>query len=103
VAELTPDGRAALADDGARVNDRQRGLLQTLAERGATVAAELDTAGLRRLESRGLVAIDRRARPRRPVRHEIGSASATAPPLTLEQSAALERLTGALRARPAEH
>ena len=47
----------------------------------------------------GLVAIDRRARPRRPVRHEVGSASATAPPLTAEQSAALERLLdGAARA-----
>jgi primosomal protein N' (replication factor Y) len=103
VAELTADGRAALQDPDARLNDRQRGLLEALAQRGATVAAELDTPGLRRLESRGLVAIDRRARPRRPVRHEVGSASATAPPLTLEQSAALERLTSALRARPADH
>ncbi len=77
---------AALADDEARLNDRQRGLLQALAERGPTVAAELGTPGLRRLESRGLVAIDRRPRPRRPVRHEVGSASATAPPLTTEQS-----------------
>ncbi len=103
VAELTPDGRAALADDGARLNDRQRGLLQALAERGPTVAAELDTPGLRRLESRGLVAIDRRARPRRPVRHEVGSASATAPTLTAEQSAALDRLLEALRAPAAGH
>jgi primosomal protein N' (replication factor Y) len=103
VADLTADGRAAVQDPDARLNDRQRALLETLAQRGATVAAELDTPGLRRLESRGLVAIDRRARPRRPVRHEVGSASATAPALTLEQSAALERLTAALRARPADH
>jgi primosomal protein N' (replication factor Y) len=103
VAELTAAGRATLAGPEAALNDRQRGLLDALAQRGATVAAELDTPGLRRLESRGLVAIDRRPRPRRPVRHEVGSASATAPPLTLEQSAALERLTTALRARPADH
>jgi primosomal protein N' (replication factor Y) len=103
VAELTQAGAAALTDDDARLNDRQRGLLQALAQRGPTVAAELDTPGLRRLELRGLVAIDRRPRPRRPVGHEIGSASAIAPPLNLEQSAALERLTGALRARPAGH
>jgi primosomal protein N' (replication factor Y) len=103
VAEVTAAGRAALADPAARLNERQRGLLDALTQRGATVAAELDTPGLRRLESRGLVAIDRRPRPRRPVGHEIGSASATAPPLTLEQSAALERLTTALRARPAAH
>ncbi len=103
VAELTPAGSAALTDEAARLNDRQHGLLQALAERGPTPAAELDTPGLRRLESRGLVTIDRRPRPRRPVRYEVGSASATAPPLTLEQSAALERLTDALRARPADH
>jgi primosomal protein N' (replication factor Y) (superfamily II helicase) len=103
VAELTPDGRAALQDPEARLNDHQRGLLEALAQRGATVAAQLDTPGLRRLESRGLVAIDRRARPRRPVRHEVGSASATAPPLTLEQSAALQRLTAALGPRDGEH
>jgi primosomal protein N' (replication factor Y) (superfamily II helicase) len=98
VAELTPEGRAALADPDARLNQRQRGLLQALAARGPTVAAELDTPGLRRLEGRGLVAIDRRPRPRRPVRLEVGSASATAPPLTAEQSSALERIVHALAA-----
>ena len=98
VAELTATGRQALSDPDARLNARQRALLEALAERGATLAAELDTPGLRRLESRGLVAIARRIRPRRPVRHEVGSASATAPPLTAEQSAALEALVQALRA-----
>ena len=103
VAELSAEGRAALADPDARLNDRQRGLIEALAERGPTVAAELDTPGLRRLESRGLVAIDRRARPRRPVRHEVGSASAAAPPLTAEQSTALDRLVQALRAPAPDH
>jgi primosomal protein N' (replication factor Y) (superfamily II helicase) len=103
VAELTAAGRQALADPDARLNARQRALLEALAERGATLAAELDTPGLRRLESRGLVAIERRIRPRRPVRHEVGSASATAPPLTVEQSAALEALVQALRAPAVDH
>jgi primosomal protein N' (replication factor Y) len=103
VAELTAVGRALLGDAGARLNDRQRSLLQALAERGPTVAAELDTPGLRRLESRGLVAIDRRPRPRRPVRHEVGSASATAPSLTAEQSAALDRIVHALAGPPPGH
>ncbi|MGZ4312019.1 MAG: DEAD/DEAH box helicase, partial [Solirubrobacteraceae bacterium] len=96
VAELTVAGRAALDDAGAGLNDRQRGLLGALAQRGPTVAAELDTPGLRRLERRGLVAIDRRPRPRRPAGLQIGSASAAAPPLTAEQSAALAPLVAAL-------
>ena len=96
VADVTAAGRDALDDPSAALNERQRGLLSTLARRGATVAAELDTPGLRRLERRGLVVIDRRPRPRRPARVEIGSASATAPPLTKEQSAALARLVAAL-------
>ncbi|HWE10562.1 MAG TPA: primosomal protein N' [Solirubrobacteraceae bacterium] len=100
VAELTHAGRAALADgpaDGSRLTDRQRGLLTALAERGLTVAAELDTSGLRRLEGRGLVALDRRPRPRRPVMHAVGAASATAPALTGEQAAALHQIETALR------
>ncbi|MGZ4191551.1 MAG: replication restart helicase PriA [Solirubrobacteraceae bacterium] len=96
VAELTVAGRAALDDAGAGLNDRQRGLLGALAQRGPTVAAELDTPGLRRLERRGLVAIDRRPRPRRPAGVQVGSASAAAPPLTAEQSAALAPLVAAL-------
>jgi primosomal protein N' (replication factor Y) (superfamily II helicase) len=96
VAELTAAGRAALADPDAGLNERQRGLLTALAERGPTVAAELDTPGLRRLERRGLVAIDRRPRPRRPAQVAIGSASSTPPPLTIEQAAALAPLLDAL-------
>ena len=96
VAELTPEGRAALGDPGGRLNDRQRALLGALGERGPTVASELDTPGLRRLEGRGLVAMDRRPRPRRPAGVQIGSASATAPPLTGEQAQALAPLVAAL-------
>src|SRR5947209_3081291 len=103
VAELTPAGRGALDDAGIRLNDRQRELLSALARRGPTAAAELDTPGLRRLEGRGLVAIGRRARPRRPARVEIGSASATAPALTDEQAAALAPLVAALGRRDRDH
>src|ERR1700748_253199 len=92
VAELTPDGRVALGDAPARLSDRQRALLGALGERGPTVASELDTPGLRRLEERGLVAIERRPRPRRPAHVQIGSASATAPVLTPEQAQALAPL-----------
>ncbi|HET8977232.1 MAG TPA: primosomal protein N', partial [Solirubrobacteraceae bacterium] len=97
VAELTPAGHAALnGGDDVRLTDRQRGLLAALSQQGPTVAAELDTSGLRRLEGRGLVALTRRARPRRPVSHAVGAASATAPPLTDEQAAALGELQAAL-------
>jgi primosomal protein N' (replication factor Y) (superfamily II helicase) len=95
VAELTAAGRSALAD-GDRLTDRQRELLEALAGRGPTVAAELDTPGLRRLEGRGLVSIDRRPRPRRPVLHAVGAATATPPALTGEQAAALAEIEAAL-------
>src|SRR6201996_6882207 len=91
VAELTGAGRDALVN-GEQLTDRQRELLQALASRGPTVTAELDTPGLRRLEGRGLVCIDKRPRPRRPVLHEVGAASAIPPPLTGEQSAALAEI-----------
>ncbi len=95
VAELTDAGRSALAG-GERLTDRQQRLLGALAERGPTVAAELDTPGLRRLEGRGLATLAKRPRPRRPVRHAVGAASATAPALTGEQAAALAEIGAAL-------
>ena len=60
VAELTDAGRAALSD-GSPLTGRQREALSGLARDGPTAARELGTAALRRLESRGLVAIHRRA------------------------------------------
>jgi primosomal protein N' (replication factor Y) (superfamily II helicase) len=95
VAELTPAGSAAL-NDGTRLTDRQRELLEALGRAGPTVAAALGSTGLRRLEGRGLVALDRRSAPRRPTRHAVGSASVMAPPLTGAQASALARLVGAL-------
>ncbi len=98
VAELTPAGRATLTDPGSRCNQHQRQMLTTLQEAGPSVAAELGTASLRRLETRGLVTLGSRPRPRRPPRYAVGSASPTPPPLTREQAAALATLTAALAA-----
>jgi primosomal protein N' (replication factor Y) (superfamily II helicase) len=96
VAELTPAGRNALAADGVRLTGRQRELLAALDGAGPTVAAQLGTEGLRRLEGRGLVALDRRARPRRPARHAVGAAAVIAPELTGEQADALAELKRAM-------
>jgi len=95
VAEATAAGRAALGD-GTALTDRQRELLGSLGRDGPTVAAQLGTGSLRRLESRGLVAIDRRAVARRPVLHGIGAAAVHAPALTADQAGALQRLRAAL-------
>jgi primosomal protein N' (replication factor Y) len=95
VAELTVAGRAALGDE-TRLSRRQRELLVTLDSAGPTVAAGLGTESLRRLQKRGLVTLDRRARPRRPEHHAVGSAPVTAPVLTGDQQAALSELRRAL-------
>jgi primosomal protein N' (replication factor Y) len=96
VADLTPAGAEALGADGAILTDHQRGLLQALSQRGPVVAAELGTSGLRRLETRGLVSLDSRVLRRRPARHAVGYASATAPALTADQGRVLEPLLRAL-------
>jgi primosomal protein N' (replication factor Y) len=101
VAELAPAGAAALTEEKARLTERQRALLSDLRDRGPTAAAELGGAEpLRRLERRGLVALDRRIAPRRPATHEIGPAAATAPALTGDQRAALDAVLAALDAPP---
>jgi primosomal protein N' (replication factor Y) (superfamily II helicase) len=96
VAQLTDAGEAALGDDEIRLTDGQRSLLTALQATDRTPAAELGTSALRRLESRGLVALERHQRPRRPAQHAVGAASATAPALTTDQDAALGALRHAL-------
>jgi primosomal protein N' (replication factor Y) len=100
VAQLTDAGAAALDDGETRLTERQRTLLAALQAAGTTPAGELGTSGLRRLESRGLVALERRVRPRRPAQRAVGAASAIAPTLTRDQQAALAAL---LRALANEH
>jgi primosomal protein N' (replication factor Y) len=104
VAELTEAGSQALGD-GIALNERQRMLLADLNRLGPTVAAELGTPALRRLESRGLVSLDTRVMRRRPARHQLTSTSSSAPVLNAEQQEALESILLALGAagqRPRE-
>jgi len=98
VAELTPAGKDALGAQ-ARLSERQRALLERLNRGGRAVAAELGTAALRRLETRGLVALGACTQPRRPERHDVGSAPATPPPLTSEQRRALVPVLEAISGR----
>jgi primosomal protein N' (replication factor Y) len=96
VAELTGAGGAALRDRQARLTASQRGLLGALRDGGPTVAAQLGTERLRRLQSRGLVSIELRMLARRPRPRPVGAAAHVAPPLTSGQLSALAPLRGAL-------
>jgi len=102
IAELSRSGERALdgtleEPPGTRaLTDRQRALLAQLRSRGPTVASELGTEALKRLQARGLVAIAQREIARRPARHSVGSASATPPPLTPDQERALAEILVAL-------
>jgi primosomal protein N' (replication factor Y) len=109
VASLTADGSAALAGArtgaeptaaaGPRLTAAQRRLLQALDDGGTTLASTLGTGGLRRLEARGLVAIEQRIVPRRPANVPVGRADVSAPALTADQRDALQMLCGALAAQ----
>jgi primosomal protein N' (replication factor Y) (superfamily II helicase) len=102
VAELTPAGRGAVAGrggpegGGVALNERQAALLAALAAAGETVAAELGTPALRRLEARGLVAIRRARVARAPAGRRLGFAPAEAPPLGSDQRTALAAVVAAL-------
>jgi len=73
---------------GRPLSDGQRALLQSLQAEGPRAAAG-DLPALRRLEARGLVALERRA-VRRHVLHEaVGARRAAPPSLTADQAAAL--------------
>ncbi|MGI8413787.1 MAG: replication restart helicase PriA [Solirubrobacteraceae bacterium] len=121
VAELTDAGRDALrfaarpveprgggplgvaptpaAPRSGRLTDRQREMVAHLDRHGPTVAAELGTAALRRLQARELVTVTAQTRRRRPARHRVGSVSATAPRLSADQQLALDEVLTALTAR----
>jgi primosomal protein N' (replication factor Y) len=95
VAELTESGRLAVLEDGA-LTERQRHLLHGLDRLGPTPTVQLGTPALRRLEARGLVAIEPRPLPRRPLQHNIASAASVAPALTDEQREALTPVLAAI-------
>ena len=85
--------RAPIADD--RLTDRQHELLDDLARSGPRAAAG-DLPALRRLERKGLVTLDRRAR-RHAVSHDaVGARTTEPPPLTAEQEAALAEIEACL-------
>jgi primosomal protein N' (replication factor Y) len=98
-----PAGRPKLAwwaeptgaePEGRPLTAAQRALLDTLPR-----PAGADLPALRRLEARGVVALDRRAQ-RRHVRHEtVGARRAQPPPLTADQQRALAEVEAEL-ARP---
>jgi primosomal protein N' (replication factor Y) (superfamily II helicase) len=96
VAELTAAGRAALAG-AERLTAPQRAALEAVAG-GPVVAAGVGTARLRGLERRGLVTISRQPQQRRPRMPAVGSRSASPPPLTGDQQAALAEIRAALGA-----
>jgi primosomal protein N' (replication factor Y) len=98
VAELTSAGREALRD-GARLTGGQRTLLESLERDGPTIAAALGTPALRRLEAKGLVGLELHVQARRPVRHAVGSATITPPPLNPDQQQVLEPVLAALARR----
>ncbi|HWD69803.1 MAG TPA: primosomal protein N' [Solirubrobacteraceae bacterium] len=94
VAFITATGAAAL-EEGTKLTDGQRQALEAIADQPA-IAAAVGTATLRRLESRGLVALELGVQRRRAPTHAVSSTSATAPPLTAEQEAALSPINLAL-------
>ena len=96
VAELGQAGIEALDGEG-RLTDGQRAALELLRRQGPTIAAELGTPALRRLERRGLLTLELRRHRRRPAQATVGARSASAPRLTGDQQAALEDVREALR------
>ncbi len=119
VAQVTEAGRAAGEGGAAAVADgapagasdvstaltaRQRALLARLAEIGPVraAAAGADHGALRRLERRGLVALERRALPRRPDDGPaVGARRARPPELTAAQADAVAAIRAALADRAA--
>jgi primosomal protein N' (replication factor Y) len=95
-AELLPPGAEALASDET-LTAGQREALERLDREGAMIAAELGTPLLRRLERRGLVALELRHARRRPRHVAVGAHTAVAPELTTEQRTALDDVLAAIR------
>src|SRR4051794_13256758 len=100
VAALTEAGEdvAGGEADGGGLGVRQLAALRELRDRGEAPVAELeaDHGTLRRLETRGLVTVERRVRRRRPRHEHVGSAPPRAPTLTAAQAAALAPVTEAI-------
>lgn len=101
VARITDAGQRALADDATRLTDQQRATLTALLDHPdgiqtarAKDAIGADTSALRRLESRGLVAIAESELRRAPEHQQVGALNER-PPLTPDQEKALTRINRA--------
>jgi len=101
VAALTEAGRDSLHEPAARLTGGQRTALGRLAREGPLPAADVGLAVVRRLEARGLAALERCERSRLPARHSVGALVAP-PPLSSEQESALAPVLAALAARRPE-
>jgi primosomal protein N' (replication factor Y) len=99
-ATLTDAGRAALAE-GARLGSRQRAGLEALVEGPLRVSdlariSACDHASVRRLETRGLLVVERTVEPpRRPAIRGVGARGAVGR-LTADQEAALAEILARL-------
>jgi len=99
---LTDAGRGAL-DDGTRLGERQRTALEALRDGPLRVSdlarvSGCDHAGVRRLQARGLVSVERTVEaPRRPSIRGVGARGAVAE-LTPAQAAALGEIATRLEA-----
>jgi primosomal protein N' (replication factor Y) (superfamily II helicase) len=94
VATITSAGSAVLRD-GAKLTDGQRVALEALVDQPAS-ASLIGTSLLRRMEARGLVALELTVQRRRAASHAVSSTSASAPPLTAEQESVLVPILEAL-------
>jgi primosomal protein N' (replication factor Y) len=99
VAFITAAGADALSD-GTKLSPGQREALEAIADQ-PLVAADVGTPVLRRLEGRGLVMLELAVQRRRATTHAVSATSASAPPLTPEQEAALSPINSALAASAA--
>jgi primosomal protein N' (replication factor Y) len=100
VARLSAGGRRALEDPGARLGAAQRALLERLRTAGELPAAASGSghAVLRRLETRGLIELERRIAPRRPSHVAVGVLRGPPAALSPGQREALSAVTGAVAA-----
>ena len=104
-ARLAAAGRAGEARAGGRAPHRRRrrsGARRPSASarcsRGCRARRGADLPALRRLEARGLVALERRAdAPPRPTHESVGARRAQPPPLTADQTLALAEIETALQ------
>jgi primosomal protein N' (replication factor Y) len=100
-AAITEAGGAALGGDGARLGSAQQRVLELLAAAPRSAAEVCREAGcthdtLRRLETRGFVAVEQVRVRRAPVNAAVGATRAAGARLTEAQRAAVERIDRAL-------